>query len=461
MNENPRIAVIGGTRPAIRKARAAGYDVVWVHHPRELDPAGLRDVQEAHLVAYWEPPAVTELLRTVHRLRPLARVVSMTEDGLESAAAATSALGLPGTGHSVVELLHDKLAFRTRLRERGVDGVAVGTGHGERDIRAFVEEHGPAVIKPRFGSGSIGVRVVHGLREVPEVAAWAERFGLHSFLIEEYLQGPEISVESFSFGGRHTVLAHTAKETLDSLVEIGHVQPAGLEAESARRVDDLVARMLDAVGLTDGPAHTEVKLTPQGPRLIESHNRRGGDRIVDLVEEVHGIDIDALAFRWYAGTTGPVAPGDPRGGAAVRFLTAEPGVVQQIEGVDAVRADPDVLDVQISVSPGDTVSPLAWSYDRAGLVLVRGSDASEARDRARKLAGRITIRTAPGERRADRRHISAVAPRPDRLLGTTPLPRSEPGTPPAPDRPAEPPVLSGSKGPAGLGTEGAEPRGKE
>ncbi len=417
MSDTRRIAIVGGTPAALRKAGAAGFEVVWIHHPREVPTGGLAEVSEALLTDYREPAAVAELLAAIHASRPLERVVSMIEDGLETAATATTELGLPGTGRDVVQVLQDKLAFRSLLAAKGVDGTAARIGHTEADLREFVERHGPALIKPRYGSGSIGVRRVHGPQDVAEVAAWARDFGLHTFLMEEYLQGPEISVEAFSFAGRHTVIAHTAKETLDSLVEIGHVQPAGLAPALARQVDALVVRMLDAVGLQDGPSHTEIKLTPAGPRLIESHNRRGGDRIADLVQQVYGIDIDALAFLWYAGRTEPVTPGAPRGGAAIRFLTAEPGVVESVDGTEAVRADPHVIDLQIGVSPGDTVPPIAWSYDRSGLLIVHGEDAEDARDRARALASKITIRTTEDGTPPDARPIAVVAPRPDRLIG--------------------------------------------
>jgi biotin carboxylase len=415
-----RIAIIGGAPAALRKAKRAGFDVVWVHDPRELDRNGLAEVAEAHLVDFREPPAVAELLTTVHRLRPLARVISMTEDGLEAAAVTTSALGLPGNGIDVVEVLQDKLAFRELLAERGVDHVPARIGHTEADIRAFVAEFGSAVIKPRFGSGSLGVRLVPDPDAATAVAAWAARFGLHTFLMEQFLIGEELSVETFTFSGKHVVLAHTAKEKTGSFVEIGHVQPAELPAEVAARIDHLVIAMLDAVGFADGPAHTEVILTAGGPRLVESHNRRGGDRIADLVDLVFGIDTDALAFRWYAGRTEPVCPGPAEGGAAIRFLTAEPGVVEAVEGTEAVLTDPRLVDLRVDVAPGDTVRPIEWSYDRCGLLLVRGTDARDARQRAHDLAGRITIRTRAVDGAPSARTIATVAPRPDRLIGAAP-----------------------------------------
>ncbi|MGF1431026.1 ATP-grasp domain-containing protein [Kitasatospora sp. LaBMicrA B282] len=421
----PRIAVIGGTPATLRKVCAAGFEVVWLHGPQELDTAGLEHVAEAHLTDYREPAAIAELLATVHRRRPLVRVVSMIEDGLESAAAATTELGLPGNGLDLVRVLQDKLAFRTLLAERGIDAVAARLGHTAADIRAFVAEHGPAVIKPRYGSGSLGVRLVPDLAAADEAGAWAAGFGLHSFLIEQYLSGTEISVETFSFAGRHVVLAFTAKEKLASFVEVGHSQPAGLDPGTSRRVEELVSAMLDAVGLTDGPAHTEVILTEQGPRLVESHSRRGGDRIVDLVHQVYGIDTDALAFLWYAGRTAPVEPGAPTCGAAIRFLTAEPGVVEAVDGLAEVLADPDVVDAAVTVGPGDTVLPIAWSYDRCGLVLTRGRDGADAVERASALAARIAIRTRPAADRPPARTLATIAARPDRLVGAAPTPNHD------------------------------------
>ena len=420
MTGSGRIAIIGGTPAALRKARQAGFEVVWVHHPHEVKREGLDDVAEAYLVDYREPEDVAELLATVHRMRPLDRVISMIEDGLESAAVATTALGLPGNGIDVVGVLQDKLAFRARLAERGVDQVAARLGHAEADIRGFVAEFGPTVVKPRYGSGSFGVRLVPDLAAVGPVAAWAAHFGLHTFMMEQYLAGEELSVESFSFAGHHVILAHTAKEKLASFVEIGHVQPASLAAGLAAQVDHLVTAMLDAVGLADGPAHTEVIITAGGPRLVESHSRRGGDRIPDLVRQVYGIDTDALTFRWYAGHAEVATPGQASGGAAIRFLISEPGIVESVEGTESVLADPQLVDLRIDVAPGDTVPPIEWSYDRSGMLLVRGTDAQDARRRAHDLAGRITIRIravdgAPGTRTA-----ATIAPRPDRLIGAAP-----------------------------------------
>ena len=89
----------------------------------------------------------------------------------------------------------------------------------------------------------------------------------------------------------------------------------------------------------------------------------------------------------------------PRGGAAVRFLTPEPGRVVEVTGLDAgaVRADPAFVDLQLEVGPGDEVPPLTWNEDKVGHVIARGATATEAIAHGRRLAAAIHVRTEPVE----------------------------------------------------------------
>ena len=216
------------------------------------------------------------------------------------------------------------------------------------------------------------------------------------FLMEEFLDGPEISVETLTFDGRHVVVAVTDKETATGFVEISHSQPSGCSSETLREVAQLVADFLDAVGLRDGPGHTEVKLTSRGPRIVESHNRTGGDGINELTEVAYGVDMERYALGARFGVVEPLTKSpEPRGGAALRFLTPEPGRVVEVTGVDAVRADPAYVDLQLKVEPGDEVPPLTWNEDVAGHVIARGATTAEAIAHGRRLAAAIHVRTEP------------------------------------------------------------------
>jgi biotin carboxylase len=338
--------------------------------------------------------------------------VSLFELGLLPAARINEALGLRGESVATVELLLDKWRMRRHLAARGVSPVASAVGRSAQDVRDFVQAYGlPIIVKPVRESGSLGVFHV---RDKADVDAVAERYrslddghwavgdltdaeSFDEFLMEEFLDGPEISVETLSFDGRHVVVAVTDKETGGAgFVEIGHSQPSEHPAETLRAVTGLVTEFLDAVGLRNGPAHTEVKLTSRGPRIVESHNRIGGDRINDLAELAYGVDMERYALAAGFGLVEPLTTSpQPRGGAAIRFLTPEPGRVVEVTGVDAVRADPACVDVQLKVEPGDEVPPLTWNEDKVGHVVARGATAAEAIAHGKRLAEAIHVRTEP------------------------------------------------------------------
>lgn len=408
----PRVLVIGGKLTHLRKARELGLDVVLAQYPDAYDREFWPYVDQALLLDYGDVDRLLPLVRALHEVYPFQAAVSLFELGLLPAARINEALGLGGESVDTVELLLDKWRMRRHLAARSISPMASAVGRSAQDVRDFVKEHGlPIIVKPIRESGSLGVFHV---RDGADVDAVTERFralddghwvagdlssaeSFDEFLMEEYLDGPEISVETLSFDGRHVVVAVTDKETGGSgFVEIGHSQPSGHPAETLGEVRRLVTDFLDAVGLRNGPGHTEVKLTSRGPRIVESHNRVGGDRINDLAEVVYGVDMERYALGAGFGVPEPLATSpEPRGGAAIRFLTPEPGRVVEVTGVDAVRADPAYVDLQLKVGPGDEVPPLTWNEDKVGHVIARGATTADAIAHGRRLAAAIHVRTEP------------------------------------------------------------------
>ena len=212
--------------------------------------------------------------------------------------------------------------------------------------------------------------------------------------MEEYLDGPEYSVESISFDGDHIVVAITEKACGPNFVEVGHAMPARLAAADEAGISRCVTELLDAVEFRHGPAHTEIKLTGDGPRVIESHGRTGGDRIRDLVEAAYGLDMERQAIGWAGGVlTALTEPPPLLRAAATRFLAAEPGRVIAVDGVADVRNQTGVFDVDMSITVGDTVRPLRASWDRVGQILLTAASTTEAVALSEGLAGRISVTT--------------------------------------------------------------------
>ncbi len=408
----PRVLLIGGKLKHVRKAWELGLDVVHAQFPDEYDHGHWPYVDQALLLDYGDIDRLLPLVRALHEVHPFQAAVSLYELGLLPAARINEALGLGGESVATVELLLDKWRMRRRLAARGISPVASAVGRSAPDVREFIQAYGlglPVVVKPIRESGSLGVFCI---RDEAEVDVVAERFrslddvhwaakdlscadSFDEFLMEEFLDGPEISVETLSFDGRHVVIAVTDKECGGGgFVEIGHSQPSRCSAETLREVTRLVTDFLDAVGLRNGPGHTEVKLTTRGPRIVESHNRIGGDRINELAEIAYGVDMERHTLGARFGVVQPLTTSpEPRAGAAIRFLTPEPGRVVEVTGVDAVRADPAFVDLQLGVAPGDEVPPLTWNEDKVGHVIARGATATEAIAHGRRLAAAIHVRT--------------------------------------------------------------------
>ncbi|MFF2076874.1 ATP-grasp domain-containing protein [Kitasatospora sp. NPDC058162] len=389
-----RILALGGRARIIRKAAELGFEIVHIQKPSGFDPATVPYCDQVLLLDYQDIPLITAVVKALHDRAPLDRIVTQAEAGQLVAALLTDVLGLPGSGREVIDRMHDKLALRRLLNGIGLGPVAAEFCTSLESLRAFTAEHGAAVVKPLMGNGSLGVRLIRSTDEVDAAWHWLQALGIDTFLVEQLLDGPEFSVETFSVGGVHEVVAITGKVTGDGVVELGHVIPAPIPEAEAAQIREFVADVLSAIGLVDGPAHTEVILTSEGPRVVESHARRGGDSIPELVEIVRGVDLEKLAYEVAGGglslpldtSTGDVA-------AAIHFIVAEPGTVEEVSGVEEAEAVPGVIRVDVSVSPGDVVHELRWSDDRCGSVMVTDVSPEAALEKARKVARSITVRT--------------------------------------------------------------------
>lgn len=309
--------------------------------------------------------------------------------------------GAIGPSPSAVRAVKDKSRLRAILADAGLGPVGYGVAATEQAAHETVAELGlPVVFKPLALGGSAGVRLVTRADQVPaafadavgaRIGALASRYG--GVLIEEYLDGPEISVDCVTYQGVTTVLVVAEKETglHPYFEEIGHVVPAtpGLVPDEALR---LVVDAHSAAGLDDLVSHTEVRLTPAGPRIIELNARLGGDLIPYLGLLAHGVDLAGAAADVALG----IAPDTDRkdlGAAAVRFCYPDRDL-----RVDSVRlsrpmAEYAGLEIFEPVAGGGAelrLPPRGYLSRLAALVVV-GATPRESLDRAAEYAADLVV----------------------------------------------------------------------
>lgn len=315
------------------------------------------------------------LAEVVHRGDPVTHIATLGEHDQDRAAAVGAALGVATHSVETVRLAHHKDAMRLRLAEAGIDDTPAEIVQDVDSLRHFAKRHGfPVVVKPVGGLASFGVSVVCDEAAVEGAfnrAHKASDHGWHRSLgvfAEAYLDGPEYSVEALSEDGEHVVLAVTAKYTDPATrVELGHVIPAPLADDVRAECEVLALRVLDAIGVRTGASHTEMILTPGGPRIIETHVRMGGDEIWELVHDAVGVDLIEAQLRQSLGhkvlpeVRAVLAEPRPPKAAAIWFATPPPvgelvEVIQPESGSDAV--------VGVSVLPGAVFHGLVSSYSR-------------------------------------------------------------------------------------------------
>ena len=409
------LLLLGHLTEPLRTAKSLGLNVILIQHKDKFDPEQAR-LADVTLVADFTDWAVVEpLARALHQIWNFTAALSLTEPGLEIAGRINDLFGLGGTGYETARLLRDKLAMRRHLAEVA-PRFAIGAGPltDRESLAAFGREHGfPFVVKPVDLTAGFGIFKVTGPEDVDPVWRHIEAlrtggvdrgttlYQVGGYLMEEYIPGPEFSVESFSFAGRHVVVAITEKLVDEThFAELGHAMPARLEAADERRIEEAVAAFLDAVGLTDGPAHTELRLAPRGPLVIEGHNRNGGGRIQTLVQTAYGIDLVRYALAWPFGLVDalPARP-EARAAGCVRGLLGRPGTVAEVIGAEQLRTHPDVLAVDIAARKGTVLRAARDNWDRLGLVAVTAPDTGKAVLLCEELvATRLTVRMEGEER---------------------------------------------------------------
>jgi biotin carboxylase len=186
-------------------------------------------------------------------------------------------------------------------------------------------------------------------------------------LVQEFVEGPEFSVESLS--GKLIGITRKYVSGPPVFVEIGHDFPARLPAAEESTIADAVRRALDTLDLTWGAAHTELKLSRNGPTIIEVNPRLAGGFIPELIRRSIGIDLVRLLTRRILGRDVDLQD-SPSSFASIRFiLPPRSGRLLGISGLDELRGLEGLCDVSVYRKPGSEIVLAGDFHDRIGHVI--------------------------------------------------------------------------------------------
>jgi len=305
------------------------------------------------------------------------------------AARVAQRLGLPHPlDPAVAALTVSKLKQRERLAEAGVP---------QPSWRVVSEvEEGlpvPSVVKAPDRQGQRGLTLIRSEEDFPAaIAAAIEESRSGVAVVEEVVDGPEVTVNAFSVRGRFHPLTVTDRLTAETPaygVALAHVWPSEADGDAAKVAEAATA----ALGITDGPTYTQLR----AGQVMEVAARLGGGHDAELAHAALGVDLNALALDAALGEpvwTAALRAEPQVGGAVVRFLVPPEGVLQEVEGIDEARAVEGVQEVRIYREPGHVFGEFRRGGDRAGAIFATGASREEALERANEAARHIRFKVA-------------------------------------------------------------------
>lgn len=375
-----RLLVLGAGAAQIgllRAARERGLFVIAVDS--DASAPGFAYADKRALVSSEDEPDVDRLARAEN----VDGIISPGADwpvGIGARVAERMRLPHPIDG-ATAALSTSKQRQRERFAEAGVP-----------QPRLLKEPTAPCVVKAPDRQGQRGLTFVRTEAELPaaiDAALAASRNG--TYIVEEFVDGPEVTVNAVTVDGVFHPLAVTDRITADPPafgVALAHVWPC---VEPTQASVDAARIAAAALGIRNGPTYTQIRIGPEGPQVLELAARLGGGHDAELIEAATGVRLNDLALDFALGekvcvesTQAPLA-----GGGCVLFLVAPEGVLREVEGREAAHGVDGVVDVRIYREPGFRFGPFLRGADRAGAVIAVGDSRDDALARARAAADEI------------------------------------------------------------------------
>ncbi|KPI23422.1 hypothetical protein OV320_0937 [Actinobacteria bacterium OV320] len=392
-----------------RAIREGGHEFTFLtrdlHHYLRSAPEGVaHPLLGARNVITSDTNDTDLLLPEIERLHEVLRfdgVITSCDYYLPTAARIAGHLGLPGSSPEAVESACRKDATRRVLADAGVPGPRFAVHEEWADIVRAAREIGyPLVVKPVDLCAGMYVRRVDDEEQLAAAVRVLSDFPVNArgqrrepaVLLEELMDGPEVSVETVSHAGAVHVVGVTDKSVggAPAFIETGHMFPAALPAADAEAAEQTALAALKALGLVDGVvAHTEIKLTSAGPRVVEVNPRPAGNRITELVRHVTGIDLAAAFVEVSLGREPDLRRSDTGlCSAAIGFLVPQrSGTLESLDGGE-LRGAPGVLEVELAV-PGAPVEAAGSNNEYLGHVMAGDAEGLGARDHVEVLLGEL------------------------------------------------------------------------
>lgn len=358
----------------------------------------------AHQCFFTADHSLTDIIamaEDLHHRIGLDGVVTFWEEDVPTCALIAHQLGLRGNNPIAALHARSKYHMRQAFQQADIPVPPFRLVNSLESLRLACAEIGvPAVLKPEWGSDSEWVTridsvdqacaIFTNIQNLVRVQDCIFPYPAGNFVLEGFLSGPEVSVEGVVQGGRVTLYAIIDKAAMDedNFIERGECTPSRLPGAVQEEIRDMVCRGVRAMGLEHSGIHAEVKITPEGPRIVEIGARMGGDCIHALVKRVYGVDLAEENIRVALGLPAHTSPA-ARGCGISRTLVPKRSGRVRLRSKHPLRASRSLIEVVLTKYQGDRVSIPPEGYDNLAWVSVWGRTHGEAARRLENTSARL------------------------------------------------------------------------
>ena len=213
------------------------------------------------------------------------------------------------------------------------------------------------------------------------------------YLVEEYMEGPEISVDALVQDGKATILCIEDQIRMQPPYMLQTAARIPYQCPRSRKTEiyELVCHTIAAMGITDSATHTEIIFTSTGPKIVEIGCRIGGDNIHDAVFHITGYNLMFESIMIALGEPREYKPNVRCHTFTQYVLPEREGCIRSITIPAELFKSPDIIEIEFPVEIGAQVALPPKSFDFLGYISAKGKTQEEAEKTAQEALNNIAI----------------------------------------------------------------------
>ena len=305
-------------------------------------------------------------------------------------------LNLPGIPYQTALDCTDKYRMRLKLQSGGILCPAFREVDSDTDLAQLLAEMSfPLVVKPVDNMGGRGVITAEDEISLEKSVQEAIRFSrTERAIVEEYMDGPEFSIDSLVYQGKLTITGFADRHIFfpPCFIEMGHTLPTALENSQQKDILDIFSKAVKVLGIDNGAAKGDIKLTSRGIMIGEIAARLSGGYMsgwtypyasgIPLVEK--GMMI---ALGMDPGSLEEVC----RKTSSERAFISIPGVIENIRFIEEAHNVRGIKDIFLRVEEGDEITFPVNNVGKCGNVISLAETREEALRASEKAVSTIRI----------------------------------------------------------------------